>query len=186
MIGNMIAGLTAGGASVGDFESIATVTVGAGGATDVTFSSIATTWQHLQIRVLARSNRAAADDNIGIQLNSDTGANYSHHNLRGNGTSASAGATANASLISGADITANTALSNTFSVHIIDVLDYKDTNKYTTIRTLGGYDVNGDGNIRATSGSWRNTAAVSTIKLYPATTGSWVQYTSIALYGIKG
>jgi len=43
---------------VGDFESIATVTVGAGGSSEINFTSIPSTYQHLQIRILSRDNRA--------------------------------------------------------------------------------------------------------------------------------
>jgi hypothetical protein len=62
-----------------DFESIATTTVGAGGATTITFSSIPATYQHLQIRVLARTNRSAGVDIMSMRMNGDTGNNYSDH-----------------------------------------------------------------------------------------------------------
>jgi hypothetical protein len=43
--------------AVGDYESIATVTVGSGGAANVEFTSIPATYTHLQLRLLAsRSN----------------------------------------------------------------------------------------------------------------------------------
>jgi hypothetical protein len=40
-------------AAVGDYESIATVSVGGGGAADVEFTSIPGTYTHLQIRALS-------------------------------------------------------------------------------------------------------------------------------------
>lgn len=157
---------------------------------NVEFTNIPQTYTHLQIRVLARSNRASTDDNIAIRFNSDTAANYSNHYLRGDGSSASASGAGSTSTISGADITANNATASVFSTHIIDILDYKNTNKAKTIRTLGGYDLNGSGNIRLTSGAWyKNTSsvyeAISTIRLYPATAGDWVTNSSFALYGIN-
>ena len=70
------------------YESIATTTVGALGASSVTFSSIPSTYKHLQLRWIARSNRVAAQDFVDIRLNSDTGANYSAHLLYGDGSAA--------------------------------------------------------------------------------------------------
>jgi len=52
--GSMLAGNTA-YELIGDFESIATVSVGSGGAADVTFSSIPATFTHLQIRYIVKN-----------------------------------------------------------------------------------------------------------------------------------
>jgi hypothetical protein len=73
---------------------------------------------------------------------------------------------------------------------VMDLLDYKDTNKYTTVRVLGGVDTNGTvggigGAVMITSGSWRNTVAVTSIKLY-GDSANLAQHSSFALYGIKG
>jgi hypothetical protein len=67
---------------------------------------------------------------------------------------------------------------------IIDILDYANTNKYKTARSLRGYDANGSGNMSLISGLWMNTAAISNITL-TARGGSVDQYTTFALYGIK-
>ena len=67
-------------AAIGDFESIATTTVGSGGIADVTFSSIPATYTHLQLRGIARTNRADSNqDAVVVRFNSDTGNNYSRH-----------------------------------------------------------------------------------------------------------
>lgn len=79
-------------ASPTSYESIATVTVGAGGSSSISFSSIPSTYKHLQLRGIVRTtdtSAAASDGNyIGIRFNGDTGANYVAHNLYGNGGSA--------------------------------------------------------------------------------------------------
>ena len=73
------------------YESIATVTVGAGGSASVEFTSIASTWTHLQIRGIGRTTRTDyVNDNIKININSDTGNNYTTHSLFGDGASATA------------------------------------------------------------------------------------------------
>ena len=69
---------------------------------------------------------------------------------------------------------------------VTDILDYTDTNKLTTVRTLGGYDVNGAGQFGLFSNLWNNTAAVSTITLRIVGGTNFAQYSEFALYGIKG
>ena len=68
-------------------------------------------------------------------------------------------------------------------VVVCDILDYIDTNKYKTIRSLGGNDNNAaQGAVAFRSNNWRNTSAVTSIVL----SGSFAQYSHLALYGIKG
>jgi len=173
--------------SASSYESIATSTVGSGGVASITFSSIAATYTHLQIRGIGRSNRATpADmDSLFIQFNSDTAANYSDHALRGDGATASATSDVSYSQMEMYRI-ANVYAANVFGAQIVDILDYANTNKYKTIRSLGGVDNNGSGMVALNSGNWRNTAAVTSILLKPAVGTLFNQYTSFALYGIKG
>jgi len=164
----------------GDYQSIATVTVGSGGATVVTFSGIPQTYKHLQLRYIARSS-TGGEYNPNFQINSDTAGNYRWHYVTGNGTTASAGD-------SGASPTSivlgivPSATSN-FGVSIIDFLDYADTTKFKTTRNVGGRDTNGAGEALVISGLWRSTAAISTITL---NFSGAAQYSHFALYGIKG
>jgi hypothetical protein len=184
---NVISGLLSGAgapASTNSYESIATVTVGAGGSSSVSFSSIPSTYKHLQIRALSRTDRAVTYTSNIIRFNSDTtNSNYSQHELTGSGSAASAGGGANSAIYTLIPGTSTT--SNVFEGEVIDILDYADTNKYKTVRILSGYDGNGSGQIFFGSGSWRNTAAISSIS-FTATSGNIVQYSSFALYGIKG
>ena len=174
--------------STNSFESIATVTVGSGGQSSISFSSIPSTYKHLQVRGISRdtSSTYAANDMI-MQFNGDTAAYYSWHRLYGTGSVATADSAANASyMLIGQESTA-TASASFFGASVIDILDYVDTNKYKTVRCLTGIDLNGgtDGRIMLTSGNWRSTSAVSTILVKPVS-GNFVQYSSFALYGIKG
>jgi hypothetical protein len=172
----------------GSYHSIATTTVGAGGTANVTFSSIPDIYKHLQIRVLGRTARVATGASIALEFNSDTASNYSTHELAGDGSSASSGGGANRTpdfslvcLAAGASASANI-----FGVGVCDILDYADTNKYKTVRTLTGRDFNGSGDVRLHSTNWRSTAAITSIKITDSSGANLAQYTSIALYGIKG
>ena len=170
----------------GAYESIATTTVGAGGASTITFSSIPSTYTHLQVRLIARGNNANTYDSYLVRANSDTGSNYTFHSLDGNGSVASAGAIAPYGGYRGCELTGATATSGMFGAGVVDILDYANTNKYKTARMLGGNDRNGSGGLSLTSGVWMNTAAVTRIDITPVFGSSFVQYSSFALYGIRG
>jgi len=175
-------------ASVTSFESIATVSVGSGGAANVEFTSIPATYTHLQIRGIARSNRNFSSDTIFVQFNGDSSANYSLHLLRGDGSTASAyGAPTNdATQMDVMQIGSAQSTAGVFGGFVIDILDYANTNKYKTQRSLGGFDNNGNGVIGFCSGSWRNTNAITSILLDAHSTDTFQQYSHFALYGIKG
>lgn len=167
------------------FESIATVTVGSGGSSSIDFTSIPSTYTHLQIRLISRLSGTGGAQSNTIRFNSDTGTNYRSHFLLGNGSSASAfdgGATTR--LFNGIGADADDP-SSMFGACIIDILDYTNTNKNKVTRTLGGADLNGGGEITFISGLWLNTSAITSISIIPET-GTYVQYSSFALYGIKG
>jgi hypothetical protein len=164
---------------VNDYESIATTTLGTT-ASSVTFSSIAATYTHLQIRCMALLS--ASDNDYRLQFNGDTAANYSRHFLYGDGTTVASSGTANETKIL---VGYNAATYTNATASIIDILDYANTNKYKTVRSLAGADKNGGGYMFLMSGNWRNTAAVTSITLAPAA-GTFNQYSSFALYGIKG
>jgi hypothetical protein len=169
------------------YDSIATTTVGSGGASSITFSSIPSTYKHLQIRLLARSTDAAGTVNVTTQLNSDTGSNYAWHRIFGNGTTAGAGGASTQTNIIIGQISGSTAASGVFGVATIDLLDYKETTKYKTLRALFGFDDNNGGAgavVQLFSGLWQSTSATTTITLNAG--GGFAQYTSAALYGIKG
>lgn len=166
------------------------VSVGAAGAADVTFSSIPSTYKHLQIRCITKNSSSIDGSyNMRARLNSDSSSNYSVHIFDGNGSSVSpTGVSASIDhMYIGHAVSSFTgwSLANAFAVTIIDILDYADTNKKTTTRLLNGFDINGSGKIQLISNLWNNTAAVTSISIFPQI-GDWAQYSSFALYGIKG
>jgi hypothetical protein len=65
----------------------------------------------------------------------------------------------------------------------MDILDYANTNKFKTTRTLEGYDANGSGNVSLTSGLWQSTSAINSITI--TAVGTFNQYSQFALYGVK-
>jgi hypothetical protein len=170
-----------------DFESIATVSVGSGGAANVEFTSIPATFTHLQIRILGRSNHSGVSDTVEVQVNSDTGSNYNGHYLYGNGSSVFAGsygATTGEMYLGG--VAGATSTSGIFGATIIDILDYANTNKYKTFRGTDGVELNStSGTMFIRSGLWRSTSAITSLKFTLDNGTAFVQYSHFALYGIK-
>jgi hypothetical protein len=174
---------------LGDYESIQTHTVGSGGQASVTFTTIPSTYKHLQIRLIAQTNRAVFVDSLQLNFNSDTGSNYSWHGLQGDGSSPSAFgyATQTYARIGDGTIGGATGSGGQFGAGVIDILDYASANKNKTIRGLIGVDENGAGRIALGSGLWQNSStAISSISIAPQAGTLFLQYSSFALYGIKG
>jgi hypothetical protein len=158
------------------YESIASTLVSGTSTSTITFSSIPSTYKHLQIRM--SYNNLTGLDNMKMQLNGATNSTY-FHGLSGDGSSASAFAGTN-NIIS----YQNGRSDIIQYVNILDILDYTSTTKNKTIRTLGGVDNNGSGIVYLTSNLYSTTSAISSIAL------SFVSYnftpdSRISLYGIK-
>ena len=169
----------------GAYEPIGVGTVGATPVTSVTFGSIPQTYTHLQIRYIARgfSNLAG----VMITINSDTGTNYSNHNVGGNSSITFAGGSATQSNPLLGYMTPSGSGSNIFGAGITDILDYSNTNKYKTVRTLSGTDDNGTTSyLSLLSDLWQSTSAITSINLNAQFGSTFAQHSSFALYGIKG
>jgi hypothetical protein len=174
-----------GAAEQGDFQPIASSVVSSPVAS-VTFSSIPATYKHLQVRYMARTDRSATQDFLLTRFNSDTGSNYSYHQLDGNGSVAGSSAGTTQTSMQSGITAADSTTASIFGAGVIDILDYGDTNKYKTLRTLDGMDRNGAGQVEIYSGNWRSTSAVSTITITSYGAANFVEYSSFALFGIKG
>jgi hypothetical protein len=178
---NVIAGLLNGAgapASTTSYESIATAN-GTGSSGTISFTSIPSTYKHLQLRIYG-GVATTATSSSNIRFNNDTtDANYACHFLYGNGASATAGggtSTPYGIYVNG--------ISSAPSATIIDILDYTNTSKNKTTRVLNGYDANGSGVVNLLSNLWLNTAAINRVDIVASQ--NWGTYSSFALYGIKG
>ena len=174
----------------GAYDSIATTTVGSGGTSTITFSSIPSTYTHLQVRMMCKNTSTPnTGDYVQMRFNSDSGMNYTYHRLKGDGATASAygAATGTFDAVTLERIaTSKSGFATELNgVVVCDILDYTNTNKNTTTRALGGYDNNGSGEILLMSSLWTNTAAITSITL-TTPSANFTQYSSFALYGIKG
>ena len=166
------------------YESIATTTVGAGGTSSITFDLTSVSgYKHLQIRTMVLRT---TNPGILISVNGNTTAgNYPQHILYGDGASAAAYAdiTNYTGLVWMMNDVANTTMP---AVSIIDILDYANTSKLKTFRAISGGDKNGSGTINLASGFNKTISAAITSITISGAGANFNQYSSFALYGIKG
>lgn len=158
------------------YVALATQTLGSS-ATSVTFSSIASTYTDLVV-VMAVLPTSPLGYAPWFQFNSDTGTNYSVTYIDGNGTSATTGRQTTQSKGWTGYTTGLTGSSNV----IAHIQNYSNTTTYKTYidrinETAGSFPGAG-----ATVGLWRNTAAISTIKI--GTDGTFNTGSTFSLYGI--
>lgn len=165
---------------------IAMVNVGSAGSATISFTSIPSTYKHLQLRGIMRTSRTAGNDLLSMRFNNDSGGNYSDHAVGGNGSTAYTDKNTSASFINIQRSSSNFNGSSIFGAYVIDILDYTSTSKAKTSRALGGYDANGSGEIYLNSGAWYNSStAINRIDLIlPNYTTNFLQYSQFALYGI--
>ena len=165
----------------GDFESIATVTVGSGGASSIEFTSIPSTFQHLQIRYTADTDWAGTIQALIIEYNGAT-STYRGHEIAGSGAAATAG---NFTFAACGGVGGTSYSTNVFAAGIIDILDYASATKATVSRSLSGIDSNGSGFVLLQSGLWTTTDAVTSIKIRPQVSSNFIQHSTFALYGVR-
>ena len=179
---SMLAGNTATPVIIdtGAMFPIAMAVVGSTNLSYIEFTSIPSTYKHLQLRFFGGFNTSNAS---GLTyINGDTtNSNYYSHHMQGNGSAASS---QNYNVPYNPIANGNTAL--TPSSYTMDFLDYTSTAKRKVIRSLGGYDANGTGQIYFSSVLWNNTAAINAIRIQCDGGYSWTNGVRAALYGILG
>ena len=182
--------LAASGAGGGSsYESIATVTA-AGGEASLSFTSIPSTYKHLQIRAIARdTSTSTGSTGYALRLNGDGGTNYTWHRLYGNGTSVTAAGSVSQSYLNvdQSDL-GGSSTASVFAASIIDFHDYASTTKNKTVRMFAGGDGNsssGSYYLGLSSSVWLSTSAITSITIYAAQT-AFAASSTFALYGIKG
>lgn len=177
----------------GSMIAISAVNVGSANAATVTFSNIPQTYKDLQIRIIGKTSETSytGEDNFNMYINGDTTqTNYYNHWARavGNSTNPAALQGSGYQAYLGTLATSGTGQDNMYSPAIIDILDYTMTNKYKTIKTINGDVVNStNGGISGIYSSiWFSGSAITSITFTIPGGSAYKQYSSFALYGIKG
>jgi hypothetical protein len=161
------------------YEKIATTTLGSA-ASSITFSSIAASWTDL--RLVVNAIGLSGGTYLALQVNGDTGTNYSYTYLRGDGSGIASNqqTSTNNTFIGSVSI----ALPSTYpALSTVDIFSYGGST-YKTMLSTASNDQNGSGEVTRTVSLWRGTSAITSITIigysYNLNTG-----TTATLYGIK-
>lgn len=149
-------------------------------ATSVTFSSIPSTYKHLQVRIFARKD-TGGNDAYALHLNGDTtNANYAYHLFGGDGTSFTQ------TVLDRPD--SGSVRDNAWNSTVITIPDYASTSKVKSWQTVSGTMSQTDGSCFYGGTVWDNTAAINSLRFSIINSGSYQFLTGsvFALYGIKG
>ena len=165
------------------FELIASSTVGAGGASAITFSSIPSTYTDLCIKTSLRAADSANNWYLAkVTFNSDnTSGNYSARIVAGFGTTAFSGTN---SFYSGY-IPSGARTASTFGNNDIYIPNYAGSTA-KSVSTDSVTEGNGTSFeiLGLWAGLWTGTAAINSISI-ASDTGNLAQYSTAYLYGVK-
>jgi hypothetical protein len=146
-----------------------------GTVTEMVFTSIPATYTDLLVVVEPTAGSLA---DTAIQFNSDTGSNYSRTYLTGNGTAASSGRNSGDTRIR---LNYFGGTGGSAGIQIINIMDYANA---TTFKTVLNRCSNANYGTDANVGLWRNTTAITTVRVYCDGGGNWTAG-NIKLYGIE-
>ena len=147
------------------------ITVGAAGASSVTFSSIPQTgYTDLVIKTSVRSvgtGGSGFDDYLNIRFNGDSGTNYAEKYLQGYAGSAASGGSASRNKILAGFGNGSSSTSNTFSSNEMYIPNYAgSTYKSLSIDGVLENNSSSDYVMRLIAPIWNNTAAITSINLF--------------------
>jgi hypothetical protein len=169
------------------FTKIFDYEVGSGGAASIDFTSIPNTYTDLCLKVSARTSEAQSIGPMIIQFNGST-TSYSSRELAGAGSgtpsSASRGVLNNGLYLGNG--VGNSATANTFDNMEIYIPNYAgSTNKSLSVDHVGEDNAT-TAYATFVAGLWSNTAAITSIKLYPFSgSTNLTQYSTATLYGVN-
>ena len=165
----------------GAMVPIASTTLAADTAT-IAFSSIPQTYQDLFVVISGRSNYAATND--GLHLN--IAGTQSSTELWGDGANAaSARLTSQSVIVIRYGIVGNTATSGIFGSAEIHLLNYANTTTFKTALVRTAADVNGSGYTELVAGLAQSTAAITSFTLSVRNGSGFIAGSTATLYGIR-
>lgn len=165
------------------YQAIASITVGAAGANNLTFSSIPQTFTDLVVKISGRTLAGGVADALGMYING-VQSNRVRISLTGNG----AGASSDTSTYR--DIGASNAqgtTTNTFSNAEVYLPNYRSSTAYKSFSVDSVYENNATtAGVTFIAGLWSSTAPITSLMFDSASAGvNFVQYSTFTLYGIK-
>jgi len=165
------------------------ITVGAAGASSVTFSGIPQTgYTDLKVVYSLRTNLSGGPfyfDDLAVRLNGDTGSNYSRLTLRSREGSVGSNKTSPTTFMDIYAGNAANATANTFANGEFYIPNYTSSN-YKSLSSDGVTENNSANDVITgfAAGLWSSTAAVTSLTIYSQNSTSFVQGSTAYLYGV--
>jgi hypothetical protein len=165
------------------YENIATTTLSSAAAS-VTFSSISANYTDLILVSFARNSSAVStDESLNLEVNGDTGSNYSFTQLFGNGSTATSNRVSNTTVYSSAGrVSGGGTTAGTFGANIVHLQNYSNSTTNKTFLTRGN---TAEAYALTSVGLWRSTSAITSIKLTSSGGFNLAAGSTFTLYGIK-
>jgi hypothetical protein len=151
-----------------------------GSQASISFTGFASSFRDLYI--VATGNTPGNNAYYQVRYNGDTGANYSIQQQYGAGSAAAGGYQAfGLTSITPTGSGSNTELgSTTLALFALDIFDYSQTNKRKVAISRSSSSGNA---INSWIGTWHNTAAITSISVFPSA-GSFAAGNTFTLYGV--
>ena len=166
---------------------IAQVDVGAGGAANITFSSIPSTYTDLMLVCMLRNDSPPGTpfSAANLVINSDTAANYSQKYLSGNGSTTSSSSNSTLTAVYPVRTTATAATASTFASSTIYIPNYTvATSKTISMDTVSENNAASAAQ-EIVAGAWSGTATINSLSLQNLSTYLFQIGSSATLYGIS-
>lgn len=165
------------------FVKIATVTVGAGGAASMDFSSISGSYTDLLVWVSARNSSSSINDDLLMRFNGSS-SSYSNRSIYASGSSVGSNSPFT-DKIYGGSINGNTSTGSTFSNNLLYIPNYAGS-AYKSVSVDAVQENNATtAYMNIIAGLWSNTSAITSISLFPTASTIFLQYSTATVYGIK-
>lgn len=157
------------------YEALSTTTLTSTQA-NITFDISSTPNQSYTDLIIICNVKATVNENNNVQFNNVTsGGSYSVTRLYGNGSTYSTNLSSNQNQMQLGE------MNTTGATDIIQIFNYSNTNVNKTVISTGGQT---GGFMKITTGLFRSTSAITSIKLFPGS-GSYDSGSTFTIFGIK-
>jgi hypothetical protein len=171
--------------SIETMTKLATVTVGAGGTSNITFDNIPQNYTDLKLVCSVRTDGNVINFNEGgLRFNRDVVSSNSSRFLIGDGTSATS-ASVTSDYIPFGPNQGSLTTANTFTSNEAYITNYSSFN-YKSVILDGAAENNASaGRATLTSGLWSNPSPITVVAVFPGGGYNFVANSTVTLYGIK-
>ena len=153
-------------------------------------TSIAASYDHLYLVASARSDQSGYYENIFLNYNGDTGANYSSTALYAGSSTVASNRNAGATKIENILVCTSSHLADTFSPITMWIPNYANAANFKQAfigcPVPNNSTTNNQWYVSFLAGLWSDTDAIDQVTLTLAGGDNFVQYSTFTLYGVTG